>query len=201
MAIVDLTTVARVKAVLEQGGKTWSAADALIAQLVTEVSAAIERHLCRGLKAEARVEDFDIAPGQRVLVVEASPIAASPAVVVRADVARVFGDDTIVATTDYVVRSRLGIIEFDAYQPAPGPGVVRVAYTGGLGADGTAIAAGYPDLAAACEMQVAAIVTRRGNLGSSATSGGGGATTYTGALDWLPQVKALLAPLRRTFHA
>lgn len=195
MGLLELTTTARVRALLEVGGKTWGSADPAIGQSITAVSAAIERYLGRELKSEARTRGFDLRPGQAIVWLPAYPIASVASVF--NDATRVFAAATEIAATNFAVDDQLGSIEFDLYVPVAGPRVLRVTWTGGVGADAATAAAAYPDLSLACELQVAYLMQRRNSLGGTAQQAGGGSTTYSEPIALLPKVKELLAPHRR----
>lgn len=198
---LELTTLARVKAFANADSVAWSAGvETLATQLIRSVSRAIERHLGRELKAEARTIDLDVEPGRSLLWLPAYPVSAVASV--KLDASREFASSSIVAATAYVVDGRLGAVRFLSPPGVYGPLAARVTYTGGIAADAAAVVADgseYLDLAEACELQVLYEVRRRDNPGGTSTQGGGGSTTFEGALKLLTRVLELLAPHRRVF--
>lgn len=202
MAVLDLTTLARVETYAAGfGGAAAGAAEiAAISQLITQESARIETHCCRLFLEVARTKYFRVAPGQRVFPLPAFPLAATPALEVRGDVARVFGTDTIVDSGSYFCDPDTAVLEFDRYQPLPGPGTLKVTWTGGLAASTAALIAAHPDLASACEEQVRYVLQRRNNVGGSLVSGGGGSTSFQKELDLLDDVKSKIERYVRRHH-
>ena len=202
MAVLELTTATRVKAYAEGfGGKSWgTTADALLAQVIPDVSRRVEQYLCRHMKSEARTEYVTLQSGQRLVSLKGFPVAASPAAVLKNDSLRTFGSDTVVTATNYFLDLVLGVVEFDGWVPVPGPGVLQVVYTGGMAADTASFVAAYPDIAGAADRQVLYVVQRRLNPGGTLQQAGGASATYEGPLKLLPDVEQALAPYRRVRH-
>jgi hypothetical protein len=198
VTVLSLTTAARVKAFLEVGGKSWTAADTLLTQLIPEVSAAFERHCGREFFLEERTRDFDVRPGQMVVQLPAWPITALTEVRNALDPDDFAEASSLVDSDDYVANTRLGIVEFYGPTLVSGPQVLRVKWTGGLAATDANLVAGYPDLALACEMQVAYLLQRRATLGANVQSGGGASMSFgEPGVDLLPDVLRKLAPYVR----
>jgi hypothetical protein len=194
----DYTTLARVKVHLEYGGRapldsdTW---DAYIERLIDDYSAMFDSYLGRGSVRESRTEYFDVAPGQH-----AFSLAGYPGVTVSTvinDTERAWTGSTI-SVSDFTVDEDTGILMIDrTYHLLPGWRVLRVAYTGGLATTTTTLIRDYPDLAAACDLQVVHHRARAETLGASAQTMDGQSRTWTGPLDLLPTVRATLDRYRR----
>lgn len=190
---MDLTTAARVKALIEAGGKAQTALDGMISTLVTVVSAAVEQYLGLGCELKARTETFDLADGQRVVRLGAPAASISS---VKHDLAHVFGAGTDLASTTYNLDDDGRLLYLDDATVTPGRRVLRVAYSGGVAANPAAFAAAWPDVAGACDLQVAHLIQRRDTLGTANLAVGGASEGFDGGVDLLPIVKRVL-DLRR----
>ena len=199
MARIDLTTLARVKVHLEGGGadplggedQDW---DTYLEELIGAYSSQMETYLGRASLAESRTETFDVSPGQRIFILKGYPNVAITSI--RHDYDRAFTGSTI-TTADYTLDDDQGLLHIDRYALTPGNQVLRVVYTGGLATTVTAFVGAFPDLAHACDLQVAYHFKRADNLGATAQSFGDQNKSWVGALDWLPTVKATLDRHRR----
>lgn len=191
---MDLTTTARVKALIEAGGKAQTSLDGMIGTLVTVVSAAVEQYLGIGCELKNRTETFDLADGQKVVVLGAPAASISS---VKHDLAHVFGTGTDLASTAYTLDDGGRLLYLDDAILSPGRNVLRVAYSGGVAASETAFAAAWPDVAGAVDLQVAHLIQRRDTLGTTNVAVGGSSEGFDGGIDLLPLVKRVL-DLRRT---
>lgn len=195
---MDLTTLARVKAVLEQGGVSADALDGLITSLIPGVSARMEQLLGRHVEAAERTEDFNADPRDHGLVLYGFPVTAVASV--SYDESRTFGASTVVDSGLYHVDLARGVLRWDGFRLGAGPGVIRIVYTGGMAANTAAFITAFPDLALACDLQVSYLVQRRSAPGGTATVAGAGSRSYVDAYNLLPDVKdAVLAHRRRVF--
>lgn len=193
---MDLTTSTRVKALTESGGiSAGTANDTLIAQLIATHSQNIENYLGRKTLATSRTEQFDVARGQRAFLLSAFPVTEVTSARDADD--RDFASALAIDTTDYYLDTARGVIEFDGYQPINGAGTLQVIYTGGMAADTASFVAAYPDVAQACDMQVAYTISRKDQLGAQSIGTQSGSVGWAGPLDLLPEVKRLLEPYRR----
>ena len=182
---MDFTTLARVKTYMETGGFTADANDPLIPGIIAGVSRRMAERMDRGVNITERTEDFDSHPSDHAIILHAFPVTACE---VRHDTQRGFAASTIVDPARYHLRSDRGVVVWDRYSPTYGKGSMRVVYTGGMAADTTAFIAAYPDLALACEMQVAYVLQRRQTPGGTATVAGAGSRTYVGQYTLLDDV-------------
>ena len=152
---MSLCTTADVK---EYMGITSSSLDALIASLITRMEAFIKRYTGRVFEAADYVEqyDADIGNGGILLLLQYPVISVTT---LWDDPNRVFGDDTIVGTSDYVVYSVEGSIRLDdtqatLYQNAQ---AVGVGFQVGLQSVKVSYRAGYEDGAIPADLTQACI--------------------------------------------
>lgn len=196
MAVIDLTTVTRVKALLNNASTTF---DTLFAQLIRFYSARFEKELGRHIETVERTEQYDVEVGRSVVALRAYPVVEVTSV--KNDGARRFEGDPLDASVFYVNVDR-GLIEFDGVELVPGPGVLRVTYTAGMTDEGAtdptdSFIENYPDLAQAMDLQVAEIYRRKDKLGANNMSFQGGGVGYESAVKLLPEVERTLALHRR----
>lgn len=196
MAVTSFTTLARVKAMMETGGADPIAPehDSYLNQLIVDYSATFERMLGRKSVRGTYQKQFDVEPGQRVIVLDAYP-NVSVATVVN-DTSRVFSGSTI-SNADYYVDSDAGLITIDKVSLIPGPGVLRVTWAGGLGTNTTALVRDFPDLAHAADIQVDHHFRRREAMGATGISQGPGNVSWEGAMTLLPTVSDILNARKR----
>lgn len=180
----------------------------LIIAMINGFSAAAQgMNLCnREFELKQREEYFD--GNQNRFMVLAPPIIRGQDLVVWDDVDRDYLDaDVLVIGDDYRVNYTTGLIKrvgtdnlldwrsVDAFDS------IKVQYQGGLVVNGEAVnedAVVIPaDLRSACEMQVSFWFRNKGNLGVSAMSLQGGATTMFQPTQLLPAVKQILLANRR----
>jgi hypothetical protein len=200
---MDATTKARVKDLLEITSVTH---DAVLDALIATVSQRIESFIDRPLKSEARTEEYDIRPRQRVLFLRAYPLTA------QADITSVkiatdwdFAAATAVTSTDYHVDLNTGALHFVFYpitnylgnNMATAPNAVQIAYTGGFGGTTSDIIDDYPAIASACETQVIAMWRRRDEPMQKSMKIGDYGSTKEGPVQFLPDVIEALIPYRR----
>jgi hypothetical protein len=199
---VNLSTVERIKAAL--GTNPTSAIDDQLTPLLRSVSARAKQYLNREVEIIERVETVDLEEGQTMVALRAWPIDMGEAFEVFNDASREFGDETLVEPEGYYVDEDRGLLFLDPFVPVTGRRVLRVVYTGGMGAvDGTdgetseEFIAAYPDIAQAVDTQCAEMHRRRDRLGATSTSFQGGGTSYEGPVKLLPLVTSMLDPHRR----
>jgi hypothetical protein len=193
MAIIDLTTTARVRSLLGLPDDDTSA-DTNVGRLITSASARIERYLRRGIDTIARTETFDVMHGRYTYALGAYPVTS----VASVKVATNYDFASATAKTsgaDYHVDLTAGVVEQLTTWLA-GPRVLQVVYTAGLAANTAAVLASYPDLTDACEKQVVEEHNRRGGM-LRKSANVGGATESSESVTLIPIVREILAPYRR----
>jgi hypothetical protein len=196
MVVTSFTTLARVKTVMETGGAdpVDSSHENYINQLIVGYSAEFERYLGRKSTNQNYRQQFDVEPGQKIIALPAYPNVSVSTVI--NDSSREFSGSTVSAS-DYYVDSDNGLIQIDDTSLVPGFGVLLVNWTGGLGTNTTALVRDFPDLASACDTQVAYHFRRRETLGSTGLSQGPGNQSWEGAIDFLPSVRQTLDQRKR----
>lgn len=145
---MDLTTVARVKA---RNTRLTTSADALLAELITEVSADAEARMARYVEAVERTEVVDIYVGKKLVRLPGAPITAVSEVS-RSSTPVFTAEDVQVADTDYYVLADTSHIRL-ASKPLS-DGFLEVTYTGGMAADTASFVTAFPDLTGAVEQEV-----------------------------------------------
>jgi len=193
MALIDVTTAARVKATLE--GISGSTLDTVIAQFITSVSAEFERYLRRGLKAEARTDTRRHRQWASVFALDAYPVSAVSSLKYVSHPSLATGATTMAAEA-YWTDPATGLVQF-LQEMSLEPGFIAAAYTGGMAADTAGLIAAYPDIAQAADWQVAYELTRRRSPGGNVTMGGGGTSYGEAEVQLLVKVKASLDRYRR----
>ena len=191
---MDLTTLARVRTLLKD---TSTQNDTLIDQLIDAVSPQLERILNRHAMETDRTEQYDVAPGQEVFLLRGFPVLASPAAVVKNSLSRDFTAASAIDTASYYIDLTRGILHIDLVGLEPGPGTLQVAYTGGLATTTANIITLWPDIAAACELQVAYLIQRKDELGLASFSAEGGSVAQALPTKILEGARELLQPYRR----
>jgi len=194
---MDMTTIARVKVHVESKGqkiKHDSDVDDLLTVLIADYSASFERYLGRQVLVGATTEYFDVEPGQRVFFLVGYPVGSVTSV--YHDTSRVWTSGEI-ASTAYYLDTSTGYLNIDGAGLFPGPGVLRVIYSGGMAANAAAFIVAFPDISHALDIQVAYHYSRTTSLGATSVSGRDGSVTNEGALNLLPTVRAALNGHRR----
>lgn len=207
--VLDLTTLARVKAALNLQDVNTTR-DAAISAHITAVSTEFAGRMKRWTKSERRTELCSFSAGRKSIVLRGAPMTLVHKVELSAS--DDFSASTpLVAGTDYHLDLRLGLVHLrvtpDAVRRSPSrwpefPAQARVEYTGGLAVDTATLVANYPDLAGACDQQVIYLFQRtsKNALGSNSVLGANGETKFEGVYKLLPTVEATLDRYtRRTF--
>tara|TARA_Y100000310_G_scaffold312255_2_gene359382 strand:+ start:736 stop:1320 length:585 start_codon:yes stop_codon:yes gene_type:complete len=190
-----LETVANIKTQLSIAGDKH---DALLTALSRGVSTWLANECDRTLERAADIVERHHG-GAVVLSLKTYPVESVTDI--RQDVEGVFGADTILDSDQYVLRSDAGLV-YARYGPfLSGVMAIRVKYTGGYVAAGTAPSAGQTavpdDLKMACRLTVADLFQRRDELSLTAQSVAGSSVSIQGAIKMLPLVKAVVAKYRR----
>lgn len=202
---MDATTTAKVKELLDvDSGDTTH--DAVLGRLIAAVSQRIETFIDRSLLSEARTEEYDLRPRQRVLFLRNYPLTA------QTDISTIkiatnwdFPSVSAVSSSDYHADYDTGAVHFNFYpiqsylgnNMATAPGAVQVVYTGGFAGTTDGIIVNYPAIAEACATQVVAMWRRRDQPHVKTTDIGDYASTVEGPLTFLPDVREALIPYRR----
>lgn len=185
--MVRFITVADVKTYLD--GKSDSTDDALLDMLVAAVSARVESFLSRNMVAASRTQKFN--GGARRYVLDAYPIAASPAPVVTVD------GLTMTVDLDYWVHPEQGYIEFLVAPAATKPRIVSITWTGGYAQDATSKLVDVPeDIKLAVMLQVAFMFKRRKELGLESVTMPNGTINTTSTAKLLQEVERILRAYR-----
>ena len=180
--------------------------DAVIGRLVTAVSQRIESFIDRPLKQEARTEEYDLRPRQRVIFLKAYPLPAQTSIAsIKIATDWKFSTTSAVNSDDYHVDLTTGAIHLNYYplqsylgnNMLTAPGAVQVVYTGGFAETTDGIIINYPAIAEACATQVIAMWRRRDQPHIKTTDIGDYASTVEGPLSFLPDVREALIPYRR----
>lgn len=198
--VLDLTTLARVKTALKLADAD-TARDAALSQFITELSMEFASLMKRWTLSARRQEIVHFSAGRKTVGVRGYPVTTFHTVQLAET--EDFAGVSNLAATDYHTQALIGLVHLriapQAVRRAPSrvpmhPAVARVDYTGGMAVDTAALIANYPDLAAACEQQVAYLWQRsqRNALGSNSTTGPNGETKFEGQYDLLPTVRAVV---------
>ena len=196
---MDLTTKARVKTIL---AITSTQQDAILDQFIVAVSAEVEQFLTRHAEELARVEQFDLIPGDRKIFLRGFPVIAPPTATfeLRHDLDRQF-TGTPENLDDFYVDFERGVITADRgviiAPGAFGPGVLQVTYTGGMAPDTATFITRFSDVAHAVDLQVAFLFRRKDQLGQVAFSSEGGSISIEAPLELISPVKTALERHRR----
>lgn len=175
---MDLTTLARVKARLGKTSSEDTADDAQLAMLIQGVSRRIERHLDRELERVARTEYLSVRQWRTQYALRAYPVASVASVYF--DPESVFGADTLLTSTDYVIDDEVGAIVLRSTPLADAPRALKVVYTGGIADDVDALVADdeWRDLVLAADREVVAEFKRIGSELVQSTTHQGGTVSY-----------------------
>lgn len=192
MSTLAVTTRDLVKTILEGSTK-----DDLIDAAILKVSRGFEQYLARDFEKAARTEDHDLDWATKAVFLKHTPVDTGETFEVRVDGSRAFTGSAIDAT-GYHLKAQTGRLTLDGVaRDVTGPGVLRVAYTGGLAVDSDTLQSAYPDIEYAGRLQVAYEIKRSQDPGSRSTSFGGGNRSWTGQLEMLKSVRATLDGYRR----
>lgn len=190
---MDLTTIERVKLRVDLS-YTDETQDALLSRLVAGVSAEVERRLDRHVLSTSRTVQANVRAGQGAVALRGYPITSITSI--WNDRERDFGDETVLASSDYFADTTSGIVYFEVTLVG-GPGVLKITYTGGMAASTDAFMAAYPDIAEAVDQRCAQLYQRRAEIGVTNVAGPGGSLSMP-SLGW--PVDALSAVMRHRFR-
>ena len=194
---MDMTTLARVKKHLEGKGTTMTSGgdgETLLSALISLYSTTFERYLNRTALAASTTEYFSVYPGQRVFQLAAYPVTAVTSI--YHDLSREWTSGEI-DSDNYYLETETGLLTIDGHGMFPGAGSLRAIYTGGMAADAAAFIAAFPEIADACDLQVAYHYSRSKSIGSTSVTGRDGSVTHEGAINLLTMVRSALNAHRR----
>ncbi len=179
---VYLTTADRVRTALKIASATET--DAIIDQLVADVSAEMASAMDRYVEERSRTEIFDLADRQEIVILHGAPIVSIASV--RPDTDRAFpASATLVENDDWTADygGDSGSLYLLVHQIA-GRRVLQVTYTGGLGSNTAAAIAAYPEIASAATAEVSNRFQRRDSMSVRSVSSGQDVVSY-GKYDFL----------------
>jgi hypothetical protein len=188
---MDLTTLAKVKALLELTETDW---DALITELVGAVSERCASYCNRDFESKSRVEYHD-GNGQ-YLYLKALPVVSIASV--HGSDTWEWGTDNLIPAADYQLMEA-GMLAYRYGAWPYGPQALKVTYTGGYDAlfegDGSPPEGYNPppdDLEMAARTQVAYDFRRRKDIGLESVSFPDGSIQKVNSGEFLPSVKSVL---------
>lgn len=195
MALIELTTKTRAKLALgiadaDTDEDTW------LDIAIQSVSQRVEDYLDRKVEVAARTEEYDVANGRQISTfLRNYPVTSITSI--KNDQLWDFATATAIDSDNYHLDADTGEIHY-AIDLAAGPKAIQVVYTAGLAANTTDLITDYPVIAAAADLQIAAVFRRRGSPQGSQISGGrGGTISHESALRLVPEVREMLNPYRR----
>lgn len=210
---MNLSTLERVKAAT--GNAEIDANDALLAQLLVGVSRRMEQRMCRHAQLVERTEVLEVGSGNYKVSLRGWPLTAGSEFELKASTTDDFasGESVVyVAGTDYVVNRQNGLIHLLRLPATKSAGILgtpiapaflQVRYTGGLAVDADGLIAAYPDLADACDLQVAHRFQRKDSAGRTSEKSGGltGEAEHSGEYALLAEVREVCDWYRPTVFA
>ncbi len=194
---IDLSTAARVKALLETD---TSDHDTLIGQYITLYSNVFEAEMDRWTEETARTEVYRIPLHKRFLPIRGAPITTLTSV--KYNSTRDFSSVSALTSNEgFVADLGNGVIEFTTTQLLD-PGYVEVQYTGGMGTNTADFITNFPAVAEILDAQIGHHFDRRDHPGGQVEVAAGSRsskTQYEGELDLLAIVQRVLGIYRRRY--
>lgn len=191
---LDVTTLERFKEGRVYGGQSGAVEDSLLSNLITAVSANIERELDRFLTEESHTEIFDVRRNQARFFVRGYPInETTDAVQIFNDTLNQFPASSEIVRVNFTVNPDIGRIVVNQQLLSSGVDALKVVYIGGMGTDTVDFYTRFPDIEKVAWQEMAHWLQRRPNFGAVSQSGGSGNISHSAALDLLPDSKRLLA--------
>jgi hypothetical protein len=197
---MDYTTSTRVKALLGIGVADVSQ-DTLIAQLITSTSLRFDTEMRRHSQQAARTEVYPVKWTRRLVTLKGSPVSSAAAFTVKLSDSTDFTTAvTLVKDDDFIIEHEYGILRLltvgtpfttGAASRPVAPYYAQVVYTGGFATSTANLITSYPDLAQACDLQVAYLHRRRLSAGGN-FSVGGSSTSYSDDYTILTDVQKTL---------
>jgi hypothetical protein len=196
---MDLTTLAKVKTLLELAETDW---DGLITELIVAVSERCASYCNRDFENRTRVEYHD--GGGRYLYLSGMPVVGS--------ISSIYGSDTwewasgdLIGADDYFLHAS-GMVGYRYGAWPYGSKALKVTYIGGYStfSTGGILPAGHnpppDDLEMAARTQVAYDFNRRKDVGLESVSFPDGSIQKVSSGEFLPSVKAVLNRYRIRPH-
>lgn len=195
---MDLTDLASVKILIEQGGGAVASgqqAEGFLSFIIPLVSRQIERRLKRRVEKVERTERYSLETGATYIPVNACPIDDSATFKLWHDTDRVFPSTSELNAVDFTVtQEATGVRLLIAL--AGGTRVLKLQYTGGMAANLAALKVGdYSDVVLATTMQVVHLFQRRKSLGGTGLTAGAGAVTFVNETKLLAGVTEIIDPI------
>jgi len=130
---MNLTNIYRVKQYIKYSDSNVDD-DHAFNQIVHSVSGMIEKSplFDRYIEKMERTETFDTEYAQEIFSLRGVPVDTALTFKVWHDIARDYGDTTLLDADNYYVESVTGILKIDNFTVAKGKGSLKVQYTGGL---------------------------------------------------------------------
>ncbi len=193
---IKLTTLSALKYALDEHDFSDASFDDYLRELITAISARIIDYLGRGVSEESRTTVFDIKLGQRKWFLDAYPVTSITSI--KIDHQRDFANATAIDSDDYVLRSYRNAAWIELlYDEAPGVGVMQIIYTAGMGTSTAQLTSGFPEVEAACQSWIKAIIVKRKGGPQGETVSVGGGSIRKDELKMPQHVQDMLAHLRR----
>jgi hypothetical protein len=202
---MDYTTRARVKTLLGIANADVSQ-DSLIDQLITSVSERFDAEMRRHSLQTSRVEVYPIKLSRRLVTLKGAPVNGAVTFTIKLNDTTDFTTaTTLVRNDDYVLEDTAGVVRlvsqgtpFTAGSMARPilPYYIQITYTGGLATTTANLISSYPDLAQACDLQVAYLHRRRTSPGGDVKVGDS-YTSYTKDYGILDEVRSTLNKYKR----
>ncbi len=198
-ATIEITTASRVKAAgllgLDAADTKY---DALIGQLISEVSAQFEAYISHDFKEEERQDVLDVLFSTDRVFVEHFPLKSISDVQMRYGIQYAWGGTGArsVDPTEIDFEADTGMLTF-AGTLFPGKRALRVTYTAGFAVDTATFITAHPDIASAADRQVAHYFQRRNQPEAGSIAIQGSTAMRQTAADLLPSVTRTLDPWRR----
>lgn len=183
-----MSTIAGIAAFKQLVGRVDGADDALMVEILKQVSSRIDTYTGRLFQKAARTIKYN--GGRRIYQLAAFPVDTLAALTVTVDSA------AQTKGTDFYLWDAEGRIEFVYEVPVTFPQILSVTYTGGYAADTLDVLAVPDDLKRACLMQAAFEYRRRRDIGLKSVGMSGGNITVNDPVALLPEVKAVLDSYR-----
>lgn len=202
---MDYTTKARVKVLLGIGAADTSQ-DSFIDQLITATSGRFDAEMRRHSTQTARTEVYPVKFTRRLVTLKGAPVPSGGALTVKiSDTTDFTTAVTLVKDDDFIIEHDAGVLRLMT-QGTPftagstgrpiAPYYIQVTYTGGFATSTANLIAGWPDLAEACDLQVAYLYKRRVSPGGN-VSVGDSSTQYTKDYGLLDEVREALNKYKR----
>lgn len=186
---------------------TGTGEDTLLDEMIENVSAQFELYCDRLFAEETGRVEYPLG-GTNTLKLKLFPITTITSI--YEDPQRTFGANTLIDSSEYygagdvgtmgwIIRQSTWRREFSGAASLKwlnGLDVVKVTYTGGYTVT-AGITAAPDQVKKACIRQCSYLWDRRATLGTTSASGGDGSSSFLGAYDLLPEVKASLQAYRR----